>query len=560
MARFKRLAAAAADRLPLLIDLYRFAVQPRWTAANWRDYLETRRKIGWLRDLPEPAAGAPRALFVLRREDVFDVKSNLMLAAALKLEGVCPVVLANHRRVPRIRRYATAFGIDSLHYRSEHADGGSEHPEVARLLRAADDFATVKAWRYRGYPLGERALSTLIRTTLDGDPNPTSLPVRRQLREIVHQCLVNYDQAEAILDAADPRWVMASETGYAANGPLADVAISRGLDVLEASPYLRDGALLLKRNNLEHGRAVATSVSLNSLERIECTAWTEAEDAEVDAEIAGRYSGDSSLQRMYQWNTSRADRDGIRRTFGLDDDRPIVVVFSHVLWDASFFYGDDLFLHYSEWLEQTVRHAVANRRVNWLIKTHPANAFRLAHGDVRGPVAEVELVRRAIPELPEHVRLVLPETDVSSLSLYRHADLGVTVRGTAGLEMACLGKPVLTAGSSHYSGLGFTIDCDSPEQYLERLARAETLIEPPPPQATERARRYTHTLLRRRPWVCRSFDLRLDYPDEGWHPLDRNVLPRARSLAEAEAHGDLHAWAAWAVRSRDADFLTEEAM
>lgn len=33
---------------------------------------------------------------------------------------------------------------------------------------------------------------------------------------------------------------------------------------------------------------------------------------------------------------------------------------------------------------------------------------------------------------------------LSTRSLYRHADVGVTVRGTPGMEMAAFGKPVLT--------------------------------------------------------------------------------------------------------------------
>ena len=58
-----------------------------------------------------------------------------------------------------------------------------------------------------------------------------------------------------------------------------------------------------------------------------------------------------------------------------------------------------------------------------------------------------------------------------------------------------------------------------------------------------------------RPWILRSFQTRFDFPEHGRHPLDRNLVPAVASLAEAETHGDLHRWAAWAVRSRSADYL-----
>jgi hypothetical protein len=557
----KPIARRLADRAPWLVDLYRFTRHPRWEIANWRDWLWSRRRLGWLRQVPSPATDAPAVLVVLRREDIFDVKSGLMLGAALQLRGVRPVVLANHPRVPRIRRYAAAFGVDSILYRSDLPPDDGETREIEatadELMARRDDFAATRRWVYRGHPLGDRVLSTLIREMVSGEPDLTDRAVRARMRRILLQVLRHYHEAERVMRVVDPVGVLADETGYAVNGPLVDVAIAQGRDVFEASPFLREGTLVLKRMNLDVGRAPCSSVSRASLERLERTPWSAELDAEIEAEIEGRYVGQESLRKMYQWHTHDVGRDQICADLGLDPGRPLVVVFSHVLWDASFFYGQDLFPNYGRWLEETLRAAADNARVNWLFKTHPANAFRLAHGDVEGPVAEVEVIERCLDELPPHVRLLLPETSISSLALYRHGDVGVTVRGTAGLEMACFGKPVLTAGSGHYSGFGFTLDSTTRGEYLDRLRRIETSTAPLADEQRTRARRYAHALFELRPWVARSFELRLDYPDVGWHPLDRNVVPVARSLGEAERLGDLHRWAEWAVSSREADYLKD---
>lgn len=553
------LARRLADRAPLLVDAYRVAVQPRWELDNWRDYFATRRSLGWLRRLPAPADGAPRALLVLRREDIFDVKCRSMLGAALKLEGVEPVVLANKRRVPRIHRYVRAFGIEDLRFRDEFPLDAAEEAEIeelaAELMARPDDFASVVAWTHRGHRLGERVLSTLIRETLDGQPDPADPDVRRRLRRILVEVLHNYRQAEKVLDALAPRWVLADESGYAMNGPLVDVAIARGGDVIETTPFLREGSLLFKRVNQELGNEPAASVSRATFAALADRPWTAARNRELMDELGERYSGRSALQRMYQWNTRAADRRAICGELGLDPGLPLAVVFCHVLWDSSFFYGRDLFLTYRAWLERTLRAAAANPRVSWLIKAHPSNVFRLRHGDVRGPVGEVEVVRGTLSALPEHVRLVLPDSPISSLSLFREADVGITVRSTAGLEMACFGKPVVTAGSGHYSGLGFTHDSATAEEYLDRLRRLDDHLRPLDAEQTKRARVYAHALMKVRPWVLRSFRTRYDFPEHGRHPLDRNLVPAVGSLAEAEAHGDLHRWAAWAVRSRDADYL-----
>lgn len=47
----------------------------------------------------------------------------------------------------------------------------------------------------------------------------------------------------------------------------------------------------------------------------------------------------------------------------------------------------------------------------------------------------------------------------------------------------------------------------------------------------------------------------LDFPEAGWHPLDRNVELTVRSLDELRAKGDLESWATWAVESRKLDFM-----
>ena len=557
--RIRSLARRLAEHAPPLKDAYRVAVQPRWELDNWRDYFATRRGLRWLRQLPAPAEGAPRALLVLRREDIFDVKCRSMLGAALKLEGVEPVVLTNDRRVPRIHRYVRAFGLQAIRSRDELPLDGREHAEIeelaSELMERQDDFASVLEWTHRGHRLGERVLSTLIRETLEGQPDLADPDVRRRMRRILVEVLHNYRQAEKVLDALSPRWVLADESGYAMNGPLVDVAISRGSDVIETTPFLRAGSLLFKRVNQELGCAPAASVSPATFAALAERPWTAAQDRELIDELEERYSGRSGLQKMYQGKTRSADRRAICRELGLDPGLPLAVVFCHVLWDSSFFYGSDLFLTYRAWLEQTLRAAAANPRVSWLIKAHPSNLFRLRHGDVRGPVGEVEVARGALAELPGHIRLVLPDSPISSLSLFREADVGITVRSTAGLEMACFGKPVLTAGSGHYSGLGFTHDSHTAEEYLERLRRLGDPLRPLDADQTRRARVYAHALMKVRPWILRSFRTRYDFPENGRHPLDRNLVPAVGSLAEAEAQGDLHRWAAWAVRSRSADYL-----
>lgn len=48
-------------------------------------------------------------------------------------------------------------------------------------------------------------------------------------------------------------------------------------------------------------------------------------------------------------------------------------------------------------------------------------------------------------------------------------DYCLTVRGTVGIEAACCGMPVITAGSGRYDNIDFTIDHKSKQSYKKTL-------------------------------------------------------------------------------------------
>jgi hypothetical protein len=88
------------------------------------------------------------------------------------------------------------------------------------------------------------------------------------------------------------------------------------------------------------------------------------------------------------------------------------------------------------------------------------------------------------------------------------ADFGITVRGTAGLEMAAMGKTVITAGTGRYEGCGFTYDPPTREAYLDLLARLPDIAEMSPEQ-TELAQRYAHSIFTLKPFTLSSMEVRM---------------------------------------------------
>ncbi len=147
------------------------------------------------------------------------------------------------------------------------------------------------------------------------------------------------------------------------------------------------------------------------------------------------------------------------------------MIFSHILYDATFFYGDSLYPDYASWLVETVRAAVANPQIHWVVKVHPVNVWRSKMDSAPLEQLEARLLREAFGELPPHVTIMPADTDVNTYALFQTIDYGLTVRGTVGMELPCYGIPTVTAGTGRYSGRGFTMEPATPADYQALLAR-----------------------------------------------------------------------------------------
>src|SRR5690606_26676344 len=111
------------------------------------------------------------------------------------------------------------------------------------------------------------------------------------------------------------------------------------------------------------------------------------------------------------YNRGLADDAGeVAHRLGLDRDRPIVVLYTNVTWDAALLGESRLFADQFEWLAETVGLAADRPHVQFVIRVHPAEVRN--HRRSRQPVAE-ELDRRFPAGYPPNVRLVRPEDDVS---------------------------------------------------------------------------------------------------------------------------------------------------
>ncbi len=442
------------------------------------------------------------------------------------------------------------FGVGDFAYFEDHlADG--RHPMTAPLLAGVRTIEDATGLRWRDAAIGRYAVSTLMRRMRRGDPQLGGKG-REQLSAALSETLRDTDAAAAILDRVRPDFALLLDHGYTPHGQVFDLQLARGGNCFTWNAAHRDGSLMLKRYGTDNRDHHPSSLSAVSWQRLLAMPWSERHWVRLRHELESCYrSGEWYGEVGTQFNTIFFDRAALAARLGLDPQKKTVALFPHIFWDATFFWGTDLFRNYEDWFCAALRAACANPALNWIIKVHPGNVVKDRRDGVAGEHSELAAIRATVGVLPNHVKLIPADSDISTFALFDLIDYCLTVRGTVGIEAACFGIPVITAGTGRYDRLGFTIDPDSPAVYIDLLSRLHE-VPPMDPSRIELARRYAYGVLIVRPTPLRS--VRFRYTRNAAASLETDLLlDRYDGTATA---ADIRAIAAW-VRSGAADYLDD---
>jgi hypothetical protein len=185
--------------------------------------------------------------------------------------------------------------------------------------------------------------------------------------------------------------------------------------------------------------------------------WRQVRDLFASRQRASLWE---NFSRRWQGLPSQGGEQ-VRQALQLDQ-RPIFLLAANVIGD-SLTLGRQVFSQsMTEWLERTMRYFHAHPQVQLVVRIHPGERY------TKGP-SVADVARRALPEMPENIRLVEANDPVNTYDLVEIADVGLAYTTTVGMEMAMSGVPAIVVGQTHYRGKGFTLDPDSWPAYFKLL-------------------------------------------------------------------------------------------
>ena len=194
---------------------------------------------------------------------------------------------------------------------------------------------------------------------------------------------------------------------------------------------------------------------------------TETENKRLDVFTHERYRNNTARDILIV--AKPATKSSLKEQIGIGNEKPIICLFTHVNWDASFDLPSKIFPTANTWVIESIKKMLELIEVNWIIRIHPAE---LTHECV---ASAGDIIKKNFPLLPDHIKILWADSDINSYGLYQLIDGAITMFGTVGVEMSTLGKPVIVAGEAHYTGKGFTLDADSPAKYFSLLENAKNI-------------------------------------------------------------------------------------
>jgi hypothetical protein len=419
----------------------------------------------------------------------YQIKLELLLAR-LAEEGGCKMYLAGK---PEAHVYWKRMGFPSERFLPAMELMETSHEPAERkaedLLSACHSFEDVKALVLEGVEVGKFALSALGRRLFQGLFDVNDPAIHARLQGVLASTIQHQLVCKEILAKYGVDQFLINEPNYEIAG-LSYTALGRGHCYVQFAHGYREDTLVLKRYHADLAKRNPFSIGDSTWSKLSSMEITPAIDAAIREIFDRKYSSESWLSRRIMLDAPRESPDEVRNRLHLDSKKPTAVIFSNVLWDANMFWGRDIYPNGSvEWLVETVRQAIHNPSVNWIVKVHPANVWKMQHANVSVVYNDVEALKKEFGTLPSHVRIVFPEENVNPFSLFAVTDVGVTIRGTVALELPALGVPVITGGSGRCSGFGFTYDPATREEY-ERLLQDVQNIRPLGPEQLRLAKLY----------------------------------------------------------------------
>lgn len=309
-----------------------------------------------------------------------------------------------------------------------------------------------------GLPLGIWCWPELFNCWHSSEPDLSRPEVVRSYRDFIYGAAVTALAFPRVFDEYRPDALVTLNGAFFLHRTAMEVAIKHGVRAITHERGLQDNTLLLNANApvWDDGHILKT--------------WNEWKDTSLSIGALRQVEQLLSQRRKGQnmgwiaFSPSHQDLQAVRAAANLPE-MPMALLCTSSECEASMAERRGSLSQF-EWIEGTIAWFKMNPDYLLVIRVHPAEQD---HAPVDDRVVKRYLALRET--LPENVRLIMHDEEVSTYSLMDMASVGLTFGSTTGLEMACAGLPVIHAGIGYYRNCGLVWEVTCREDIPRLLAQ-----------------------------------------------------------------------------------------
>lgn len=394
------------------------------------------------------------------------------------------------------------LGIDVHSYGEVLTDADKEE---ARSKATTIPYVDIQNYRENDVGIGEHAMAGALRYFAKGslEDEPYGEGV---LRRYLEAAILTQRSTSKLLVKLNIKVIVAHHGIYVPQGIVAETARAMGVRVVTWNPAYRKKCFIFSHDSTYHHTMMDEPVS--TWEGLDLNP---ALRKKTETYLVGRATGKDDWIWFHKNPEFSCDQELI--DLGVDPSIPIIGLLTNVIWDAQLHYRPNAFGSMTEWLIGTISYFADHTDLQLIIRIHPAERT----GAIKSRDSAQAAIARAFPTLPANVFIIAPENPISTYALIPRFNAAIIYGTKTGIEITCMGKPVIVAGEAWIRGKGLTEDASSPEEYfkiLDNLPYAHGLNE----AAVERSIKYAfHFFFRRM--------IPLDFmkPLAGWPPYQLQI-------------------------------------
>lgn len=313
----------------------------------------------------------------------------------------------------------------------------------------------IEDYIYKGFPLGKYINISVCSYLYRGNPEDDEKSVKI-MRGFLKGLIILFHAYENILENYMPEKIIMTNGRFFWYKLAYEMCKSRNIPIITMDDFGSTGGT---------GNYWMFSHDAPVAELDLTTYWSEWVDiplTDVEKQFLEREFIEKAINNKIYYNDPQRNWNSIISILNIKANSEFDVMYTNLTWDSTAIDRNVCFESMFEWIFITIDEYIKNKRL-LLIRVHPAEKgiFGLPSFQKVG-----NEITKKYKILPSNIKIIPPESQISSYELLSRAKLILVYSSTLGLEATLRGIAVIVAGNVHYRDKGFTYDVSSREEYL----------------------------------------------------------------------------------------------